>query len=512
MAKPSNHKGDVVPARTYRRYLEDFYHHFVKVKAEVLFDTEIVSLIPQDENQRGWVAQFRTKEGEEEERSFDKVVLATGYLGKPFIPDIFKDSTIPTYHTSALGYSDQLNNLLNTVSSSTDKPAVEGDEDTILVVGGGKSGMDTAALLANRGKKVIWTFRGPLKWFAPTVPPGMMGANRLDIMFGPSRIVDSWTMWFYHCTFIGARWVKAFWKMMRLGWTHTYIEHGLPPPGTDPYLSLAHFAGGIPSSPADFLPLLKEGRIAMIQYVNPKSINSDKCSVDFMNNNGEVKNLRCGAIVTATGYSGGTYDFMETNLRKQLGLVRCLSNSDVEINKTKEEVLDMRKRWKSIDGEEYKNVRLPLVFRGILPYGRFEQRDLAITGATMPFYVPAITYEAESHWISSLFKEDPFFNLPKSKKECLEEIKADNNFTRARYPGIDPYECIPSGTYFSGFNDLSYTRVLLRDMSLDPWRQKSNAPWWKFWSNEKGWLDVRVNPEQYATLGEERRGLREHFQ
>ncbi|WWD09689.1 hypothetical protein V865_007817 [Kwoniella europaea PYCC6329] len=64
MAKPSNHKGDVVPARTYRRYLEDFYHHFVKDKAEVLFNTEIISLLPQEENKRGWIAQLRAKKRE----------------------------------------------------------------------------------------------------------------------------------------------------------------------------------------------------------------------------------------------------------------------------------------------------------------------------------------------------------------------------------------------------------------------------------------------------------------
>nr|XP_018998949.1 uncharacterized protein I203_08520 [Kwoniella mangroviensis CBS 8507]OCF62410.1 hypothetical protein I203_08520 [Kwoniella mangroviensis CBS 8507] len=307
MAKPSNHKGDVVPARTYRRYLEDFYHHFVKDEAEVLFNTEIVSLLPQEENQRGWVAQLKAKEGREEGRSFDKVVLATGLSCKPFIPDIFKDSPIPTYHTSSLGFSDQLNNLINTVTSSTDKPTVEGDADTILVVGGGKSGMDTAALLANRGKKVIWTFRGRLKWFAPTVPPGMMGAKwviltSLLLPYLGALIIDSWTMWFYHCTFIGAKRVRAFWKMMRSGWTHTYVEHGLPPPETDPYLSLAHFAGGIPSSPTDFLPLLKEGRTAMIQNVTPTSLDSEKYSVEFTNSDGQVKIVRCGAIVAATGY------------------------------------------------------------------------------------------------------------------------------------------------------------------------------------------------------------------
>ena len=60
---------------------------------------------------------------------------------------------------------------------------------------------------------------------------------------------------------------------------------------------------------------------------------------------------------------------------------------------------------------------------------------------------------------------------------------------------------IPGGTTFVGFKDLSYTHELLRDMGLDPWRQKVKG--WRCllpWS----WLDVRVDPSQYVALCEER--------
>lgn len=36
MPRPCSLDGTVVPAYTYRRYLEDFYHYFVEGKAEVL--------------------------------------------------------------------------------------------------------------------------------------------------------------------------------------------------------------------------------------------------------------------------------------------------------------------------------------------------------------------------------------------------------------------------------------------------------------------------------------------
>ncbi|WWC86524.1 uncharacterized protein L201_001401 [Kwoniella dendrophila CBS 6074] len=507
MPKPSNLLGDVVPARTYKRYLEDFYHHFIEGHAEVLLDTEISSLVPKDNNDRGWIVSLKHR-GYEEERSFDRVVLATGYLGKPYTPNIFENPPVPTFHTSTLAYPSGMDKLLSTVSSSSKIPhdEDEGDKDTILVIGGGKSAMDTAAILANRGRKVIWAFRGPLKWFSPSVPPGMMGANRLDILFGPSRIIDSWTMWFYHCTSIGAGWVKAFWAMMRGAWTGIYTNNNLPPPTSDPFLSLAHFAGGIPSGPQDFLALLKTGKIASVNNVTPISVDINEVQFDKQVDGNKLENIiiKCGAIVTATGYKGGTYNFIDSVTRRKLGLERIPPEPNSE-----GKVLNMRKQWKTIQSNEVGSIKLPLVLRGILPYGRYEKRDLAITGATRPFFIPALTYEVESHWISSLFKDDPFLKLPLTKEKCLEEIQADNNFTRARYPGIDPYEAIPSGTYVSAFNDLSYTRVLLRDLSLDPWRQKDTShKWWKFW-NYMNWLNVRVNPQQYANLGEERKTLRE---
>jgi hypothetical protein len=50
---------------------------------------------------------------------------------------------------------------------------------------------------------------------------------------------------------------------------------------------------------------------------------------------------------------------------------------------------------------------------------------------------------------------------------------------------------------------MTHTRVLLRDMGLDPWRQKSRK-WWKCWD----WLLVQADAEQYATLTRERREMR----
>nr|XP_031858099.1 uncharacterized protein CI109_006541 [Kwoniella shandongensis]KAA5525171.1 hypothetical protein CI109_006541 [Kwoniella shandongensis] len=485
MPKPSSLEGKVVPARAYRRYLEEFYHYFVEGKVEMHLSTEVISLTPTANASRGWTARL-AREGDGETRAFDRVVLATGYLGKPLIPLLFRQSPIPTFHTADLANSAQLSRLLEVLPSSPASPVPQGDEETVLVVGGGKSGMDLAALLTNRGRKVVWTFRGPLKWFAPVVPPGMMGANRMDIYFGPSRTIDSWAMWFYHRTWLGALMIRLFWKMMRLGWSTVYSEK-MPAPTTDPYLSLAQFAGGIPTESTDFQPLLAAGRIASVPNITPIAVEDDGVVFESSNAHKEKLKIKCGAIVLATGYNGANYDFIDGATRQSLGL-----DTESPDKGSKDRIKAFRDRWRSITagkeiGEE-KEIKLPLVLRGILPFGRWTQRDLAVTGATRSYAIPAISYEVESHWISSMFNDDPCMRLPVTESDCLAEIHAENDFIRARYPGIVPHDQIPSSTYFTGFNDLAHTRTLLRDLMLNPWRQKSDKKWWQFWKIGD-WLD-----------------------
>jgi hypothetical protein len=44
----------------------------------------------------------------------------------------------------------------------------------------------------------------------------------MDVLFGPKRIIDSWAMWFHHCTWLGARRVTAFWRMLQGFWVRVY--------------------------------------------------------------------------------------------------------------------------------------------------------------------------------------------------------------------------------------------------------------------------------------------------
>ena len=130
----------------------------------------------------------------------------------------------------------------------------------------------------------------------------------------------------------------------------------------------------MPLGPNDFNTLVKNGHIATLPHAT--LTDADTSSVSFSTVSGG-RRIRCAAIVAATGYSGGTYDFIREKLRVQLGLERLPPRAGWEDRVTK-----MRSKWKTIESDEVKEVDQPLVYRGILPSGRLRERDLAISGGT----------------------------------------------------------------------------------------------------------------------------------
>lgn len=136
-------------------------------------------------------------------------------------------------------------------------------------------------------------------------------------------------------------------------------------------MNLANFAGGIPQGPNVFRSQIGDERIGAITGSISK-INESLVSFK------DGQQIRCGGIIAATGYAGGAYDFIDIETRRMLGLEKVPPTRAG----WEERVRRKRGEWKTIQGEEIKGVKQPLVYRGILPIGRFEQRDIAITGGT----------------------------------------------------------------------------------------------------------------------------------
>ncbi|RSH91993.1 hypothetical protein EHS25_009364 [Saitozyma podzolica] len=501
MRRPdSNIDCPTVPAWAYQRYLQDFYLQFLGNRVMLRPCQEVWRLESTDSMSTAWAAYIRGTNYHDPEAIsidtvdfYDRVVIATGSLGPPYVPDALRNQPfVPVYHSSELANVQARQQLFpwNTIPSAGGV-----DNETVLVVGGGRSSMDAALYAARRQARVIWSYRDWTKWFAPPNFLDSYGANEVDILMGPARNIDSWAMWLIHRT----PWIGPW--LHHREWTELVNDWGLAhgpffPPVHDTFHELPKFAGTLPIPPQELSHDITHHQIVRRPWSNSSSINPDR-TVNLVGESPTQR--RCRAIIAATGYNGNVYPFFSATIQNQLGLAPAPPREGWQTR-----VNRLMSSWSTKrQGVQANNpASQPLVYRGILPVGRYRQRDLAIVGGTRPSYLPGIAYEVESHWVSSLFKADHFLKLPRTQEELLEEIHADNEYNMARYPNVDFYRQ-RGGTYYVGFHDMTHTRVLLRDMGLDPWRQKSRK-WWKCWD----WLLVKADAEQYATLTRERREMR----
>ncbi|KAF6841056.1 pyridine nucleotide-disulfide oxidoreductase [Colletotrichum musicola] len=119
------------------RYLERYLERYVAPSAEVKLGHRVVKAELVDD--RKWTVTVRSEEtGEETTRDFEYLLVASGFFGKPIIPDeAVAGASVPVIHSSA--YRD-----LQTLFPDGVKP--EGGK--ILVVGGQMSGVEIAGTIA----------------------------------------------------------------------------------------------------------------------------------------------------------------------------------------------------------------------------------------------------------------------------------------------------------------------------------------------------------------------------
>ncbi|PTB39270.1 hypothetical protein M441DRAFT_144214 [Trichoderma asperellum CBS 433.97] len=122
------------------KYLEQYQGRYLDGHAD--FELQLKSRVAKAEKRNdgsaGWKVRIQS-EGGEESRDFDYLVVATGYFGKPIIPDCFKNAntSVPIIHSSQ--YRD-LKGLLGEGRQKGGK---------ILIVGGQMSGVEIAGTVAS---------------------------------------------------------------------------------------------------------------------------------------------------------------------------------------------------------------------------------------------------------------------------------------------------------------------------------------------------------------------------
>jgi dimethylaniline monooxygenase (N-oxide forming) len=126
--------------------VQDYIRSFAKEKGiygRVRFNTAVVRIVPRSDN-RGWVVKFqRDGAGHIMQEEFDFVVVATGMYGTPLVP------TFPGMET--------FQGMTMHAERFHDKELATGKK--VIVVGGGKSAIDSAVAAAKTAERSTLLFR-----------------------------------------------------------------------------------------------------------------------------------------------------------------------------------------------------------------------------------------------------------------------------------------------------------------------------------------------------------------
>lgn len=122
------------------RYLSHYMSRYLTGQPgfEIKLRTRVMNTTPRDGGAKGWDVVVQTDGEGEQSRVFDHVLVASGFFGKPIIPEALqRPCDVPVLHSSA--YRD-LKSLLG-----KGRP----DGGKILVVGGQMSGIEIAGTIAS---------------------------------------------------------------------------------------------------------------------------------------------------------------------------------------------------------------------------------------------------------------------------------------------------------------------------------------------------------------------------
>ncbi|KAK4171631.1 hypothetical protein QBC36DRAFT_339607 [Triangularia setosa] len=127
------------------RYLDRYYKAYC-LAAELCLETSVEKT--EQTHSSGWRVWTRSKDGAVEERSFDYLLIASGYFGKPAVPG---PSVIPEHPEIPVIHSSKYRNLKDLLGEGKPKGG------KILVVGGQMSGVEIAGTIATHLSSIMYS-------------------------------------------------------------------------------------------------------------------------------------------------------------------------------------------------------------------------------------------------------------------------------------------------------------------------------------------------------------------
>ncbi|KAF9035558.1 hypothetical protein BJ165DRAFT_1533546 [Panaeolus papilionaceus] len=429
-------------------YMERFSDTFLKGKAKFVLKTSVLNIHRDAPGQ--WRVRTRNLVDDQAgELNFSKIVLATGGCSNPKVPQALSPEAAErsgykgmVIHTSQL--ASKLHDILEVVKPSKRDSDAE-DEDTVLVIGGGKSAQDAAAKLTIEGRKVIMVFSRSDPFLASKTPlPIFIRKSRfLSVMFGHSRL-NTRLERFLHQTAIGGTITRFIWKKIEESSLDAFdIPHDSPLRSTHSLFWGVRTSDEGKTRPTSFHTLAVSGNIEMIAPARAVGYLNDGESVSISTG----RKVKPKVVILATGYQSSWTQLFTPDMARELGIGRHEPQTKVS------------GEW------NYTSLSDP-------PAINPENHSWFTANA-------GYTNEVAAHWISSYFRGDSM-RLPRRVDDAMQEAEAQAKWMKTRYP--DSLSWI-NDSYSTTLDFWTWPQAadqLLEDMYLPSLRSGGNWLNWAF--------------------------------
>ncbi|KAF8149495.1 hypothetical protein B0H34DRAFT_667702 [Crassisporium funariophilum] len=487
----SPESGDRLSGLNICDYMETFAERFLIGKAKLKYDTEVLNI---DRDAKGvWkIAVKDPRTNSSSVMTFSRIILATGGSSHPNIPSkLCQEAADKEGFQGLVVHSEQFAIRLGEVLASV-KPSgsTEGDKETVLVIGGGKSAQDICAKLAKEGRKVTIVTEKLQPFNAgPKPSPDFIRKSRLISVLSPTAKLNTRLERFLHTSAIGGAVVRLVWRQAQERSFKAYnISNDSPLRNTYPLFWAIHSSDEGTARSNTFAALATAGAINII---SARAVGYGEDGRSVLLSNGQV--VETNVVVLATGYQSSWTNIFTPATAEELGITThiptCRSETSWNYN-------SLKNPPPPIAGNG--DAGVTSIYRGLIPAKNLHKRDFAIAGG---LFVVNFTYPTEvaAHWVSSYFQGDEM-RLPLSQEEALKETEEHAAWVKIRYPDVPAWGNLSGMTRLHVFAWPQVVDELLEDMYLPSMRSGGN------WFN---WAFKVINLKEIASLGDERRAKRE---
>ncbi|GLB35449.1 putative pyridine nucleotide-disulphide oxidoreductase [Lyophyllum shimeji] len=467
-------------------YMENFAETFLNGK--IRFETEVLAIRRAASGAWSVTVEDR-RSGTQEVLQFTHIVPCTGGCSNPNVPEHLSPETAkragfrgPVFHSA--NFRDHVDDVLETTKSVLSDAT--GEAKSIVVIGGGKSAQDTAAYLANAGRKVTVVFETADAILAVSKPlPDFIRKSRFLGILSPHIELRTRLERFLHTTWLGSKITHFIWDKI----TSTSLDvYSLPK--ESPLRNAHSLFWGIRTNDEgayranSFHGLVSSGQIQLAAPARAKGYGSDGRSLILSSG----KTLLADVVILATGYKSSWTEIFDKETAEEIGIGRHPPLTKVADTWNYTSLANPPSSHP--DNEQWASS----IYRGLVPAKNLEKRDFAINGAVFTTN-NGYSYEVSAHWISSYFLKDKM-RLPSSTEEALAGAERNSAWMRKRYPDMLLWVNESYSSFLAFWSWPQLVDDLLEDMYLPNMRSGGNWLTWPF---------KIIDLKEIASLTEERR-------